>query len=65
MCVGFDAHSPYTRFYVKHGAVLDGPWGIWRDVPRLAARLPRPDDSLLHPPARPVRRSSLLGRVFG
>ena len=65
MCVGFDQHSPYTRFYLKHGAVLDGPWGIWRDVVGLAEQLPRPTDSLLHPPAPPTRRSSLLGRLFG
>lgn len=65
MCVGFDEHSPYTRFYVKHGAVLDGAWGIWRDVARLAERLPRPDESLLDPPPRPTRQSSWLGRLFG
>jgi GNAT superfamily N-acetyltransferase len=47
MCVGFDADSPYRRFYAKHGAEIDGAWAIWRDAGALAARLPRPDEPLL------------------
>jgi GNAT superfamily N-acetyltransferase len=57
MCVGFDANSPYTRFYTKHGAEIDGSWAIWRDIGALAGRLPRPDETLLDlSPPRPARR---------
>lgn len=50
MCVGFDANSPYKRFYMKYGAVEmhpGAPWAIWHDVGALAAQLPRPSDVLL------------------
>lgn len=50
MCVGYDADSPYTRFYRKYGAVEvapDSPWAIWSDVGELASRLPRPPDELM------------------
>jgi GNAT superfamily N-acetyltransferase len=50
MCVGYDADSPYKRFYLKHGAVEmepNSPWSIWHDVRVLAARLPKPSDSLM------------------
>ena len=50
MCVGYDADSPYTRFYFKHGAreIAPGsPWAIWDDVGALASRLPAPDSSLM------------------
>lgn len=45
MCVGYDANSPYKRFYMKHGAVETepgSPWAIWHDVGALARRLPQP-----------------------
>lgn len=50
MCVGYDSNSPYKRFYVKHGAVETepgSPWAIWHDLGVLAARLPRPPESLM------------------
>ncbi len=50
MCVGYDADSPYTRFYFKHGAVEIGPgapWAIWHHLGDLAARLPRPPEDLM------------------
>jgi GNAT superfamily N-acetyltransferase len=50
MCVGFDAHSEYKQFYMKHGAVETAPgapWAIWRDTHALAARLPKPPESLM------------------
>lgn len=50
MCVGFDANSPYRRFYMKYGAVEREPgcpWAIWHDVGALAAQLPRPPDILM------------------
>jgi GNAT superfamily N-acetyltransferase len=50
MCVGFDATSPYRRFYLKYGAVETepgSPWAIWHDVAALAARVPRPSDALM------------------
>jgi GNAT superfamily N-acetyltransferase len=50
MCVGYDAESPYKRFYLKHGAVElepGSPWAIWSDVSALASRLPRPGEELL------------------
>lgn len=50
MCVGYDATSPYRRFYMKNGAVETvpgSPWAIWHDVEALAARLPRPVASLV------------------
>jgi GNAT superfamily N-acetyltransferase len=50
MCVGFDADSPYKRFYLKHGAVETTPgasWAIWRDVGALAARFPPPSQALM------------------
>jgi GNAT superfamily N-acetyltransferase len=51
MCVGYDADSPYTRFYMKHGAIEtgpDSPWAIWHDIGTLAAHLPRPSDELMN-----------------
>ena len=50
MCVGYDADSPYKRFYMKYGAVETepgGPWAIWHDLGALAARLPGPPASLM------------------
>lgn len=50
MCVGYDAGSPYTRFYMKYGAVETAPgspWAIWPDIATLASRLPRPASELL------------------
>jgi GNAT superfamily N-acetyltransferase len=50
MCVGYDADSPYTRFYFKHGAVeisRGATWAMWPDIPALAARLPAPDPTLM------------------
>ena len=50
MCVGYDAESPYKRFYMKYGAVETepgSPWAIWQDVEVLASRLPRPPDPLM------------------
>ena len=50
MCVGFDADSPYKRFYLKHGAVETtpgAPWAIWRDLVALAARFPPPPERLM------------------
>jgi GNAT superfamily N-acetyltransferase len=50
MCVGYDADSPYKRFYLKHGAIETepgSPWAIWHDVGALAARLARPPDELM------------------
>ena len=50
MCVGYDAHSPYTGFSFKHGAMPVGPgapWAIWHDVGSLAAELPRPPENLM------------------
>jgi GNAT superfamily N-acetyltransferase len=64
MCVGFDAASPYTQFYWKHGAIQiepDSPWAIWPDLGALAAQLPRPSDELLaelrQTPKSQLRRS--------
>jgi GNAT superfamily N-acetyltransferase len=63
MCVGYDAVSPYSRFYLKHGAVEiapGAPWAVWHDVGALAARLPRPAahvmTGLRDKPGRPPRR---------
>ncbi len=56
MCVGYDAGSPYTRFYFKHGAVEiapGAPWAAWHDVTALAARLPAPDGRLMTELSRP------------
>jgi GNAT superfamily N-acetyltransferase len=68
MCVGFDAGSPYTRFYFKHGAVETAPgapWAIWHDVGSLAARVPRPPDELMTDlGSRPGARRTVLSRVF-
>lgn len=50
MCVGFDATSPYRRFYLKYGAVETepgSPWAIWHDLGALAGRVPRPADELM------------------
>jgi GNAT superfamily N-acetyltransferase len=50
MCVGYDADSPYTQFYFKHGAVETtpgAPWAIWPDLGALAARLPEPAEALM------------------
>jgi GNAT superfamily N-acetyltransferase len=50
MCVGYDAESPYKRFYMKHGAVETepgSPWAIWPDIRALAARLPPPSSDLM------------------
>ena len=50
MCVGYDADSPYKRFYLKYGAVETGPnapWAIWHDLGVLAGRLPRPHEDLM------------------
>ena len=68
MCVGFDAGSPYTRFYFKHGAeetAPGAPWAIWHDVSALAARLPQPQDELLTDVRpKPAAARTVLGRVF-
>jgi GNAT superfamily N-acetyltransferase len=50
MCVGYDANSPYKRFYMKYGAVeteRGSPWAIWHDLGALAAQLPRPPAALM------------------
>ena len=50
LCVGYDANSPYKRFYMKHGAIEiqpGSPWAIWHDVAALASRLPAPADTLM------------------
>ena len=61
MCVGYDANSPYSRFYMKLGAIETAPgspWAIWHDLSALAARLPRPDDGLMsNPPDSFLRRA--------
>ncbi len=64
MCVGYDADSPYKRFYFKYGAVEMQPgsaWAIWPDLGALAAALPRPPEALmtgLH------EKSSWLRRIW-
>ncbi len=64
MCVGYDADSPYKRFYFKSGAVEMQPgsaWAIWRSLGALAAALPRPPEALmtgLH------KESSWLRRIW-
>jgi GNAT superfamily N-acetyltransferase len=65
MCVGYDAASPYKRFYLKHGAVETEPgsaWAIWPDVGDLAARLPAPEDALME--ALHERPASWFGRLW-
>ena len=50
MCVGYDADSPYKRFYFKYGAVETQPgsaWAIWPDLGALADLLPRPPEALM------------------
>jgi GNAT superfamily N-acetyltransferase len=50
MCVGYDAASPYKRFYMKHGAIETepgSPWAIWHDLADLAGRLPPPAADLM------------------
>lgn len=68
MCVGFDADSPYTRFYFKHGAVETAPgapWAIWHDVGSLAERLPRPPaEHMTDLGAKPGFMRAGLRRVF-
>src|SRR5262245_26302113 len=68
MCVGFDAGSPYTRFYFKHRAVETAPgapWAIWHDVRSLAARLPPPPEELMTDVRpRPEARRMDLSRLF-
>jgi hypothetical protein len=64
MCVGFDASSPFQRFYAKHGARIDGAWAIWHDMSTLAARLPQPDERLLDVRPRPRTRAPWWTRVW-
>ena len=62
MCVGGDPESPYSRFYMKHGAVEiapGSPWAIWHDLGGLSARLPRPADTLMTELRKKERRSWL------
>lgn len=50
LCVGYDAESPYKRFYFKNGAIETAPgspWAVWHDLGALAARLPRPAEELM------------------
>lgn len=50
MCVGYDAGSPYRRFYFKHGAVETSPgspWSVWHNLKELASRLPLPPEDLM------------------
>jgi GNAT superfamily N-acetyltransferase len=68
MCVGFDAGSPYTRFYFKHGAVETAPgapWAIWQNLDSLAERLPRPPEELMtNLRSRPGAMGTVRSRVF-
>ena len=50
MCVGRDPESPYSRFYVKDGAVRNHPrfpLGNLAVLSNLASRLPRPAETLM------------------